>query len=230
MIPGALCIGLGTGKGMADTNREALAKFLLRLRSRGVTDHRLLSAFEKIPRKNFVPIIHVTEAYAPGQMPIECGQTMTAVSMVAKVLAALDLSPEHRVLELGTGTGYQAALLSVLAEKVVTVERYRTLHEKAKLRLEQLGVENVIVNLADGSIGGNELGISDRIVSNFAFEDIPRDFIDNVASNGVMIAPVGPVGDVQVMKKFTKIGSRLQVEDLFSLRTQHAIKGISRAI
>ena len=215
---------------MADNNREALAKFLLRLRSRGITDHRLLSAFEKVPRKNFVPIIHITDAYAPGLMPIECGQSMTAVSMVAKVLAALDIEPGHRVLELGTGTGYQAALMAVLAEKVVTVERYRTLHEKAGDRLKQLDLDNVIVKLMDGSSGGRELSISDRIVANFAFEDIPRDFIDNLASNGVMIAPVGPAGEEQMMKKLTKVGSRLQVEDLFPVRTQHAIKGISRAI
>ncbi|MEM9329775.1 MAG: protein-L-isoaspartate(D-aspartate) O-methyltransferase [Pseudomonadota bacterium] len=215
---------------MGDKNREALARFLLRLRSKGVTDHRLLSAFEKIPRKNFVPVIHVTEAYAPGQMPIECGQSMTAVSMVARVLGALDLDPQHRVLELGTGTGYQAALLSTLAEKVTTLERYRTLHEKAQTRLTQLGLENVIVRLMDGSKGGADLGISDRIVANFAFEEIPREFIDNIASNGVMIAPVGPAGGEQMMKKFIKIGSRLQVENLFPVRAQHAIQGISRAI
>ncbi|MEM9279392.1 MAG: rRNA adenine N-6-methyltransferase family protein, partial [Pseudomonadota bacterium] len=180
--------------------------------------------------KNFVPIIHITEAYAPGQMPIECGQSMTAVSMVARILAALDLEPQHRVLELGTGTGYQAALIAVLVEKLTTFERYRTLHEKAAARLSQLGLDNVIVKLMDGSAAGTELGISDRIVSNFAFEDIPRGFIDNIASNGIMIAPVGPAGEEQVMKKFTKIGSRLQVENLFPIRTQHAIKGISRAI
>lgn len=215
---------------MADNNREDLAKFLLRLRSRGITDHRLLSAFEQIPRRNFVPVIHITEAYAPGQMPIECGQSMTAVSMVARVLSALDVEPGHRVLELGTGTGYQAALLSVLAEKVVSVERYRTLHEKAQSRLAQLGIENAIVKLMDGSFGGTELGINDRILCNFAFEDIPRDYIDNLASNGVMLAPIGPANEVQAYKRITKIGSRLQVEDLFPVRMQHAVKGISKAI
>ena len=215
---------------MGDKNREALAKFLLRLRSRGITDHNVLSAFEKIPRKNFVPIIHITEAYAPGQMPIECGQNMTAVSMVARILSALELDQQHRVLELGTGTGYQTALLSCLSAKVTTVERYRTLHEKAGTRIEQLGLDNVIVKLMDGSQGGPELGISDRIVANFAFEEIPRDFIDNIASNGIMIAPIGPAGEEQMMKKFLKIGSRLEVQDLFPVRTQHAIRGISRAI
>lgn len=211
-------------------NREALAKFLLRLRSKGITDHRLISAFEAVPRRNFVPVIHLNEAYARGQMPIECGQVMTAASMVANVLSHLDVSPKHRVLELGTGTGYQTALLSHLGEKIVSVERFRTLHEKSKWRLEQLKIENAILKLMDGSKSGPEFGISDRVIANFAFEDIPRHFIDNIAVNGVMIAPIGPAGDIQIMKKMTKIGSRLQVEDLFSVRTQHVIPGISRAI
>ena len=215
---------------MSDRNREDLAKFLLRLRSRGITDHRLLSAFEQIPRKNFVPVIHITEAYAPGQMPIECGQSMTAVSHVAKVLSSLEVEPDQRVLELGSGTGYQAALLAVIAKKVLSVERYRTLQEKAQTRLAQLGIDNALVKLMDGSFGGPELGVNDRIVSNFAFPEIPRDFIDNLASNGVMIAPVGPQDGVQTMKKIPKVGSRLHVEDLFTVRMQPAVKGISKAI
>lgn len=215
---------------MTDHNREALAKFLLRLRSRGITDHRLLTAFEHVPRKNFVPIIHITEAYAPGQMPIECGQSMTAVSMVARVLSALDIEPQHRVLELGTGTGYQAALMGVLGEKINTVERYRTLHEKAQTRLKQLGMDNVLARFGDGSAAQTDLGIHDRIVSNFAFEDLPRDFIDNLSSNGIMIAPVGPKGDVQIMKRITKVGSRFQVENLFPVRMQHAIRGTAKVI
>ncbi len=213
-----------------DTNREALAQFLLRLRSRGITDHRLLSAFEDIPRRNFVPVIHVSEAYTRGQMPIECGQSMTAVSMVARLLSALQVERENRVLELGTGTGYQTALLSRLCQKIVSVERFRTLHEKAQQRLSQLGISNAIIQLMDASSGSSELGIHDRIISNFAFPEIPRDFIDNIASNGIMIAPIGPPDDVQIVKKFTKIGSRLQVEDLFSVRMQPAIPGVSKAI
>ncbi|MEM7291304.1 MAG: protein-L-isoaspartate(D-aspartate) O-methyltransferase [Pseudomonadota bacterium] len=214
----------------SDKNREALAQFLLGLRSRGITDHRLLSAFEKIPRKNFVPVIHVSDAYAPGQMPIECGQSMTSVSMVARVLSALEPESGNRVLELGTGTGYQAALISRLAKKIVSLERYRTLHEKAGQRFSQLGIDNIICKLEDGSFGGSELGVSDRIVANFAFDDMPRHFIDNLASNGIMIAPIGPADGVQTMKKFVKIGSRLQVQDLFQVRMQPALSGISRAI
>ncbi len=215
---------------MDSDNREALAEFLLRLRSSGITDHRLLTAFEDIPRRNFVPVIHVTEAYARGQMPIECGQSMTAVSMVAKVLSALEVDATHRVLELGTGTGYQAALLGRLATKVVSVERFRTLFDKAKDRLTQLRIENVFVKLIDGSQSSAELGLSDRIVSNFAFPEVPKPFIENLASNGVMIAPIGEPGKLQIMKRLTKVGSRFHSEDLFPVRTQPYISGISKAI
>jgi len=215
---------------MDSDNREALAEFLLRLRSNGITDHRLLTAFEDVPRRNFVPVIHVTEAYARGQMPIECGQSMTAVSMVAKILSALEVDASHRVLELGTGTGYQSALLGRLATKVVSVERFRTLHEKAKDRLAQLKIENVFVKLIDGSNAATELGFSDRIISNFAFPEIPKPFIENLASNGVMIAPIGQPGEIQIMKRLTKVGSRFDTEDLFPVRTQPFITGISKAI
>lgn len=163
-------------------------------------------------------------------MPIECGQSMTAVAMVARMLSALNVEPEHRVLELGTGTGYQAGLLSKLATKVLTVERFRTLHEKAGQRFSQLGITNIITRLDDGSVSNSELGIHDRIIANFAFGEQPREFIDNIASNGVMLAAVGPSDDIQIMKRFTKIGSRLQVEDLFQVRMQPPLSGVSKAI
>lgn len=215
---------------MDNDNREALAQFLLRLRSNGITEHRLLTAFEDVPRRNFVPVIHVTEAYARGQMPIECGQSMTSVGMVAKMLSALEVEGSHRVLELGTGTGYQTALMGRLASKVISVERFRTLHDKAKDRFEQLKIDNVFIKLLDGSVSVTEFGTNDRIISNFAFPEIPRAFIDNLAPNGVMIVPIGEENEVQVVKKLTKIGVRFNSEDLFQIRTQPFISGLSKAI
>lgn len=215
---------------MDNDNREALAQFLLRLRSNGITEHRLLTAFEDVPRRNFVPVIHVTEAYARGQMPIECGQSMTSVGMVAKILSALEVEGSHRVLELGTGTGYQTALMGRLASKVISVERFRTLHDKAKDRFEQLKIDNVFIKLLDGSVSVTEFGTNDRIISNFAFPEIPRAFIDNLAPNGVMIVPIGEENEVQVVKKLTKIGVRFNSEDLFQIRTQPFISGLSKAI
>lgn len=215
---------------MDKDNREALAEFLLRLRSNGITEHRLLTAFEDVPRRNFVPVIHVTEAYARGQMPIECGQSMTSVGMVAKILSALEIESTHRVLELGTGTGYQSALMGRLASKVISVERYRTLHDKAKDRLAQLKFDNVFLKLLDGSVAAAEMGTNDRIVSNFAFPEVPKAFIDNLAANGVMIVPIGEPDGLQMLKKLTKIGARFHSVDLFPVRTQPFIPGLSKAI
>ncbi len=210
--------------------KEALAAFLLKLRSQGITDHSLLSAFESVPRRNFVPVIHITEAYARGEMPIECGQSMTAIDRVSRILSALDVNERHRVLELGTGTGYQTALLGRLAKKVVSVERFRTLHEKAEMRISQLGFENVFVKLVDGSSAKAEFGINDRIVSNCAFSKVPKKFLENLTSGGIMIAPIGAGDAMQVMCKFTKIGSRFATEEMFKVRSQPFIPGISSAI
>ena len=211
-------------------DKEALAGFLLKLRTSGITDHRILTAFEEVPRRNFVPVIHITEAYAGGQLPIECGQTMPSATLVAKVVSALDVQDGHRVLELGTGTGYQTAILAKLGGKIVTLERFRTLHQKAGNRLSNLGLDNVILKLDDGRTPNTDFGMHDRIVSNCSFDDVPRGFLDNLASNGVMIAPIGPPDSPQILKKFTKIGSRFEAVDLFHVRMQPFIPGISRAI
>ncbi|MBL4725456.1 MAG: protein-L-isoaspartate(D-aspartate) O-methyltransferase [Rhizobiaceae bacterium] len=211
-------------------NKEALGAFLLRLRSQGITNHQVLSAFEKIPRRNFVPIIHVDEAYARGQMPIECGQSMAAADHVAKIINQMDLEPSHRVLELGTGTGYQTALLSTLASKITSIERFRTLHEKAGTRLEHLGIENVILRLGDATNPSQEWGMFDRIISNCSFDEPPKDFLDTLVSGGILIAPVGPPDGVQKIGKYLKIGSRFEITELMEIRTQPFLSGISSTI
>lgn len=211
-------------------NKEALGAFLLRLRSQGITNHHVLSAFEKIPRRNFVPIIHIDEAYARGQMPIECGQTMAPADHVAKILNHLELEPSHRVLELGTGTGYQTALLSTLASKITSIERFRTLHEKAGTRLENLGIENVILRLGDATNPNQEWGMFDRIIANCSFSEPPKEFLDTLVSGGVLIAPVGPPDGVQKIGKYLKIGSRFEISELMEIRTQPFLSGISTTI
>ncbi len=211
-------------------DREAVAGLLLRLRELGVGDHRLLSAFEKIPRQNFVPVIYLDEAYNRGQFPIECGQTMTSVDHVARALHALDIPGSAKVLELGTGTGYQTAVLACLSNKVISVERFRTLLEKARTRLTNLGIENSQIIYGDGSDGSSDQGLFDRIISNCSFDALPKGFLDKLSSGGVLVAPVGPPDDVQMLKKLTKVGSRFEVEDLFEVRVQPFISGVSQAI
>ena len=211
-------------------HRETVAAFLLRLRSQGLTDHRILSAFEAIPRRKFVPVIHVDNAYVRGQMPIECGQTMTAADQVAKMLSLLQTEESHRVLELGTGTGYQTALLAHLTNKVTSIERFRTLHDKAKTRHENLNIKNSVFYLADALDVKESWGMFDRIVANFALPEAPKQFIELLASDGVMIAPIGPGDGMQMLRSHRKVGVRFEVEDLMPVRTQPPLVGISRAI
>jgi protein-L-isoaspartate(D-aspartate) O-methyltransferase len=209
--------------------REAVAGLLLRLRTAGIMEKRLFKAFEIVPRQNFVPIIFLDESYSPGSFPIECGQIMTSADQVARTLLALNVAAKDRVMEIGTGSGYQAALLANLAGKVTTLERYRTLAEKAKTRLDALKISNTLVTHADGR-EGNANSLFDRIIINGAVPEPPKHLIDQLASNGILIAPVGPADGVQMMTKMTKIGSRFQNEELFEVRMQPLLAGLSKAI
>ena len=211
------------------SKKEAVASLLLRLRVAGILDPALFQAFEAVSRQNFVPLIFLEESYARGTFPIECGQIMTSADQLAKVLLALEVTKKHRVLEIGTGTGYQTALLSHLGGKVMSLDRYRTLVEKARHRLEILKITNVIIEHKDG-VEGVENALFDRIILNASVADVPTHFLEQLASNGIMIAPVGPGDGVQTMTKMTKVGSRFQYEKLFDVRMQPLMEGVSTAI
>jgi protein-L-isoaspartate(D-aspartate) O-methyltransferase len=208
--------------------REAVASMLLRLRAMGLP-HRLMAAIESVPRQNFVPVMYLDDSYGSGTLPIECGQVMTGPDQVARTV--LELAPEEgsRTLELGTGTGYQTALLARLSAKVTSLERYRTLVDKATLRLEALKLENAAIELADGQKGmpGH---VFDRIIANCAYPQTPLHLVDQLASGGVAIVPVGPPDGVQVLTRISKAGSRHEVRPLFEVRMQPFWPGISRAI
>lgn len=214
---------------MAQNKKIAVATLLLRLRTSGILEHELFQAFEAVPRQNFVPLIFLEDCYSRGSFPIECGQIMTSADQIARNLVALDLDKKHRVLEVGTGTGYQAALISHLAGKINTLDRYRTLVEKAKRRLETLKISNVVVEHKDG-INGVEDALFDRIILNGSCEHPPKHFLDQIASNGIMLAPIGPADGVQKMTKMTKIGVRFNYEELFDVRMQPLLSGVAKAI
>lgn len=209
--------------------REAVASLLLRLRTAGIMDQRLFKAFEAVPRQNFVPIIYLEHCYEPGSFPIECGQTMTSGDQVARTLLAADVQANHRVLEIGTGSGYQAALLAHLAKKVTTLDRFRTLVDKAKVRFDTLKLSNILASHADG-INGMPNALFDRIIINGSLAEPPKHMIEQLASNGVMIVPVGPSDGVQQLTRMTKVGSRFQNDVLFEVRMQPLKPGISKAI
>lgn len=211
-------------------DREGFAAFLLRLRGRGIVAKDMITAFEATPRRAFIPAQWQNIAWSERTLPIECGETMEGADLQAAVIAALAIEPGCRVMEIGTGSGYTAAVMSRLAARVVTVDRYKTLIEQARQRFEALGINNVFVRQADGSNGLPGEGPFDRIVVWSAFESLPRSFADQLSSGGVMVAPIGPGEGEQVMAKLGKLGSRFEREDIAVVRFQPMARGIAAAI
>jgi protein-L-isoaspartate(D-aspartate) O-methyltransferase len=210
--------------------REAFASFLLRLRGKGIVAKELISVFEATPRHAFLPDRWQSVAWTEGMIPIDCGEAIEGPDLQAAVIASLAIEPGHRVLEVGTGSGFTAAVIARLAAKVVTIERYKTLAEQARQRLDALGLTNVSVRQADGSQGLAAEAPFDRIVVWAAFDSLPRNFAEQLASNGVMIAPIGPEEGLQTLTKLTKIGSRFEREDIGEVRLQPIMKGVAAVI
>lgn len=215
---------------MSPEDRESFAAFMLRLRGNGIVTKELVAAFEATPRRAFVPGQWQSLAWSDRMIPIECGEAMEGADLQASVLRALDVQPGLRILEVGTGTGFTAAVMARLAARVVTVDRYKTLAEQARQRFEALGLTNAFVRQADGSNGLPGEGPFDRIVVWAAFDNLPRPFVDQLSSGGVMIAPIGPAEGVQDVAKLTKVGSRFEREDIGQVRLQPVLKGVAAAI
>ena len=202
---------------MSDDKTERM-EFMLMLRRRGISDQAVLRAMDVVPREHFVDAGFADTAYADQALPIACGQTISQPYVVAYMTEQLGVQENHRVLEVGTGSGYQAAVLSRLARKVVTLERYRTLANSARTRLKTLGYDNVEVLLGDG-LGGEPLRAPyDRIIVTAAAESIPQALVDQLAPDGVMVLPLGPHGGPQELIKLTKTKDGLQRETLIGVR------------
>ncbi len=205
---------------MATMDREDFAAFLLRMRKQGISDKALFSAIEMVPRGDFVPRQYGAAAYCDRMIPIECGEAIEGLDLQSRIISQLGIEPGHRVLEVGTGSGYTSAVLSRLAARVTTLDRYRRLVETARQRHAALGLDNVTVQLANGRDGYAADGPYDRIIFWSAFESLPRTSVDWLATNGVMIVPIGPEEGVQTFVKLTKIGSRFEREDICPVRLQ----------
>ncbi|QND53171.1 protein-L-isoaspartate(D-aspartate) O-methyltransferase [Phyllobacterium sp. 628] len=212
------------------SEREGFAAFVLRMRSLGLTDQRFIGAFEATPRMGFVSGNLGTVAYGDRMLPIECGEFMEGLDLQARLIKSLDLEPTHRVLEIGTGTGFTAAIMARLAGRVLSIERYRTLIELAQQRHQALKLENIFIKHADGKLGLTHDGPFDRIIVWAAFESMPRQFVDLLSSNGVMIAPIGPVDGRQVVSRLSKIGSRFEREDMMPARFLPLMDGVATAL
>jgi protein-L-isoaspartate(D-aspartate) O-methyltransferase len=197
--------------------KEGFAAVVLRLRAEGISDIDLLTAVEQTPRSLFVPPQFSDDAYSSHTIPIECGAFMEGVDLVVRILHHLKVKPGHRVLEVGTGSGFTAAVMARMAERVLTVDRYKTLVTGAQKRMDTLSLRNVIIRQADGSVGMPGEGTFDRILVTGAFNAMPRFYADQLVSGGSMIAPLMISENVCRMVRLTKTGSRFERDELFQV-------------
>ena len=205
-------------------------KFQLGLRRRGISDQAVLRTMENVPRELFVEPADRGDAYCDTALGIACGQTISQPFVVAYMTERLDLQKSHRVLEIGTGSGYQAAVLSRLCARVLTIERYRTLADRARARLEKLGCDNVEVLLGDGFDVPADAGSFDRILVTAAMEQIPDALAERLEPEGVLIAPVGPLHGVQTLIRLVRTESGFEHKELVDVRFVPALPGIAREL
>jgi len=205
-------------------------EFLLSLRRRGMSDQAVLRAMDAVPREKFVLAEFADAAYADQAMPIACGQTISQPYVVAYMTEQLSVTREHRVLEVGTGSGYQAAILSQLAGQVFTVERYRTLADTARKALAEQGYDNVAVIAGDGLRGVPEHAPYDRIIVTAAAETIPQALVDELAVGGIMILPLGAHDGAQRLVKLTRNDDGIAQEELIWVRFVPLLPGQAREL
>ena len=207
---------------------QRIMRFIYTLRSRGVTDPRVLKAMESIDRGAFVRGIFAERAYEDMPLPIACGQTISQPSVVALMSEALEVGDRDKVLEIGTGSGYQAAILSRLARRVYTVERHRRLVNEARAVFEKLGLSNITALAADGSFGLPEQAPFDRILVTAAAEDPPGPLLQQLREGGIMVLPVGQSDSVQNLIKVRRKSRGFDYEELRPVRFVPLLEGMGQ--
>lgn len=214
-----------TAGGNSPTERKM--RFLYALRSHGVTDPRVLEAMERIDRAAFMQGLFAERAHEDVPLPIACGQTISQPSVVGLMTQALEVEPRHKVLEIGTGSGYQAAVLSLLARRVYTVDRHRRLVREAAERFSQLGLVNITAFAADGSRGLPDQAPFDRILVTAAAEDPPGPLLAELREGGIMVVPVGQTDHVQTLIKVRRGPDGFEYEELRQVRFVPLVEGMS---
>jgi protein-L-isoaspartate(D-aspartate) O-methyltransferase len=211
-----------------DDAHARMGRLILALRSQGVTDAKVLTAVEMTPREQFVPELFRDRAFEDSALPIDCGQTISQPFIVAMMTQALKVEPRHRVLEIGTGSGYQTAILSRLARYVYTVERYRTLLAEAEARIRALDILNVITRFGDGGEGWPEQSPFDRIMVTAAAPDEPKTLLAQLKPGGVLVCPVGK-GPVQMLVRYSgDSDGSFKRENLGEVRFVPLLEGVAR--
>jgi protein-L-isoaspartate(D-aspartate) O-methyltransferase len=213
---------------MTGLDPETKMQFLFALRSRGVTDARVLAAMEQVDRGQFVKGLFAERAYEDTPLPIACGQTISQPSVVGLMTQALEVSPRDKVLEVGTGSGYQAAILSKLARRVYTVERHKRLVRETGALFRELGLTNVTAMLSDGSFGLSEQAPFDRIIVTAAAEDPPGPLLAQLKIGGIMVLPVGQSDAVQTLIRVRRTETGLDYDELLPVRFVPLLEGLGR--
>jgi len=216
------------------SEQEAVARLLLRLRAKGFDNSALFSALEQTPRRIFVTAIDADLAYSNRVIPIACGEYIERFDEQIAIITALQLEKKHRVLEIGTGSGFSAAIMARLVDRLTTIERYKTLCHAAQAKFQQLKLDNIILHQGPAEDVLAQMGVQagsfDRIILWPAVEETPKDFIDMLAGNGILIAPVGAGEEVQTLIRYIRVGSHFESTPLFDVRYQPMIKGLSEVL
>jgi protein-L-isoaspartate(D-aspartate) O-methyltransferase len=210
-------------------DRESIARLIFSLRQAGLTDGRVLEAIERTPRHVFVDRAFRDRAWDNIALPIACGQTISQPTVVAVMTQALGVTPRCKVLEVGCGSGYQAAILARLARRVYAVERHRPLAREAAARIRSLDLSNVSVVAGDGALGWRDQAPFDRIMVTAAAEDPPRLLLEQLRVGGVMVLPVGQSDDEQQLLRITRTDAGLDYEELMPVRFVPLLPGVAEA-
>ncbi len=210
-------------------------ELIMDLRNRGIVDRKLLSAIERIPREIFIADAFAGQAYADQSLPIECGQTISQPYIVAYMTSKLEVDDRHKVLEIGTGSGYQTAVLAKLCRRVYTIERYRTLSRQAQEHLDSLRIANVTAMAGDGYKGWPQQAPFDRIIVTAAAPEIPQALVDQLKEGGIMVLPVDAEredfsGKYQKIIRLTKHGEGVETEKLIDVRFVPMVAGVAKEL
>ncbi len=213
------------GRKAEEERRVRIADLILRLRRAGITDQRIVAAIESVPRDVFVPAESRADAYAERALPIDCGQTISAPVIVGTMTAALEVGERDRILEIGTGTGYQTAILSRLCRRVYTIDRFRTLVAAAESRFKTLRLANITTLVGDGTKGWPEQAPFDRIIVTAAGEEVPEALLRQLRVGGAMVIPVGPQEGIQKLLRVERTETGVERTELADVRFVPLIPG-----